>query len=386
IALRVNELISGIKSDLAIKVFGPDLDILRETAGRIADRIAGSVRGAEDVGVEQVAGLPHIEIIPDRRAIARFGVNVDAIGDLIEIAVGGKVATTVFEDEKRFAALVRFPERFRGDIAALERLLIPTPDGEIVALGRVAEIREVEAPAQIGREQGARRIAVESNVRGRDLGGFIADVEAAVEPIARELPPGYRLSFGGQFENQRRAMFRLAIVVPAAVLLIFLMLFSAFGSLKSSLLVMANLPFAVVGGILTLHFLEIPLSVPASIGFIALFGMAVQDGTVLVSFFDRYRSEGLSAPAAVQKACSVRFPSVVMTTLTTLLGLAPMLLATGSGSEIQAPLAAVVLGGLTSALLLVLVVLPAIYCLVHREGGPASAARRRRRWPTARRS
>ncbi len=363
IALRVNELISGIKSDLAIKFFGPDLEVLRENANRAAVLMQG-IRGAADVKVEQVSGFPQVEIVVDRQAIARHKINISDINEIVETAVGGKVASVVVEEQKRFAILVRFPVDLRRDIPELERLLVAAPDGARIPLGELARIREVEAPAQVGRENGMRRVVVECNIRGRDMGSFVAEIRAAIQPVVAAMPDGYFVDYGGQFENQQRAMRRLAIVVPASILLIFLMLFAAFNSMKSALLVLVNLPFALIGGILIIVLLQIPLSVSASIGFIALFGTAVENGILLVAFFDQLRREGLSPADAVRRGCELRLRPLLMTALTTLLGLLPLVWATGSGSEIQRPLAAVVLGGLASAMLLTLIVLPALYYLV----------------------
>jgi cobalt-zinc-cadmium resistance protein CzcA len=344
ISLRVNELISGIKSDLAVKFFGPDLEVLRETANRAAV-LMRDVPGAEDVKVEQVSGFPQVEIVIDRKAIARHKINISEINE-------------------RFAILVRFPEELRRDIPELERLLVPSPGGARIPLVELASLREVEAPAQVGRENGMRRVVVECNIRGRDMGGFVAEARIAIQPVLAAMPDGYFADYGGQFENQQRAMRRLAIVVPASILLIFLMLFSAFNSLKSALLVLVNLPFALIGGILILFLMKIPLSVSASIGFIALFGTAVENGILLVSFFDQLRKEGLGPAEAVRRGCELRLRPLLMTAMTTLLGLLPLVWATGSGSEIQRPLAAVVLGGLATAMLLTLIVLPALYFLV----------------------
>jgi cobalt-zinc-cadmium resistance protein CzcA len=363
IALRVNELISGIKSDLAIKLFGPDLEILRENANQAAALIKG-IQGAEDVKVEQVSGFPQVEIVVDRKAIARHKINIADINEIVETAVGGKVASMVVEEQKRFAILVRFPVELRRDIPELERLLVPSPEGASIPLEELARIREVEAPAQVSRENGMRRVVVECNIRGRDMGSFVAEVRKAIQPVVIAMPEGYFADYGGQFENQQRAMRRLAIVVPASILLIFLMLFSAFNSMKSALLVLANLPFALIGGILIIVLLKIPLSVSAAIGFIALFGIAVENGVLLVSFFDQLRREGLSPGDTVRRGCELRLRPLLMTAMTTLLGLLPLVWATGSGSEIQRPLAAVVLGGLASAMLLTLIVLPALYYLV----------------------
>ncbi len=374
IALRVNELISGVKSDLAVKVYGPDLDVLKPQADKIAS-VMGGIRGAEDVKVEQISGAAQIEIVVDRKAIARYKIDLADINDLIETAVGGKVATTMIEGQMRFAVLVRFPESARNDLAALGRLLVSAPDGLRVPLSSLAKIRETESPAQVSREKGMRRVVVECNIRGRDMGSFVAETQRALQALSQALPTGYFLEYGGQFENQQRAMKRLGVVVPVSILLIFLMLFSALGSVRSAFLVIVNLPFALVGGILTMVALKINLSVSTAIGFIVLFGTAVENGVMLVTFFNQLRQEGLSTADAVRKGCELRLRPLMMTTLTTLLGLLPMIYATGSGSEIQRPLAAVILGGLASSLALTLIVLPAIYHIAEsrRERAEAKA-------------
>jgi len=259
---------------------------------------------------------------------------------------------------------IRFPEQDRRDIAALERILVSSPEGIRVPLGQLARIRETEGPAQISREKGMRRVVVECNIRGRDMGSFVAEVRQALQPVSTTLPTGYFVEYGGQFENQQRAMKRLGVVVPVSIGLIFLMLFSGLGSIRSALMVFTNLPFALVGGILAMVLLKINLSVSAAIGFIALFGTAVGNGIVLVAFFNQLRQDGLSTAETVRKGCDLRFRPLLMTALAMLLGLLPMLFATGSGSEIQRPLAAVVLGGLVSSMFLTLVVLPAIYHIV----------------------
>ena len=366
IALRVNELISGIKSDLAVKLFGPDLEVLRENANQIAVAM-GRIEGAEDVKVEQVTGAAQIEVTVDRRAIARHKINLADVNEIIETAIGGKVATTIVEGQMRFGLLVRFPEEYRNSIDALKQVLIPSPAGPRVPLGLLAEIRKVEAPAQISRESGMRRVVVECNIRGRDLGSFVAETQETIQPIIAELPSGYFVDYGGQFENQQRAMARLGVVVPISVLLIFVMLFSAFDSLRSALLVLVNLPFALVGGILAILLLRINLSVSAAVGFIALFGTAVENGTVLVTFFNQLRRQGMDTVEAVRKGCELRLRPLLMTALTTLLGLLPLVYATGSGSEIQRPLATVVIGGLVSSMFLTLIVLPVLYTMVERK-------------------
>ena len=363
IALRVNELISGVKSDLAVKLFGPDLDVLKPQADKIAS-LLGGIGGAADVKVEQVSGAAQVEIVVDRRAAARYKIAVADINDLIESAVGGKVATTLIEGQMRFAVLVRFPEKDRSDIEALSRLLVPAPDGTRVPLERLATIRETESPAQVSREKGMRRVVVECNIRGRDMGSFVEETKVKLAALTQSLPTGYFIEYGGQFENQQRAMKRLSVVVPVSITLIFLMLFSALGSLRSAAMVIVNLPFALVGGILMMTALKIHLSVSTAIGFIVLFGTAVQNGVVLVTFFNQLREKGLAVTETIRKGCELRLRPLMMTTLSALLGLLPMIYATGSGSEIQRPLAAVILGGMVTSLALTLLVLPVIYHLV----------------------
>ena len=360
IALRVNELISGVKSDLAVKIFGPDLDILKGVADRAAAAMGG-VRGAADIKVEQVAGMTQLDAVIDREAAARHGIDVGTINDAIETAAAGRLATTLIEQDRRIAVVVRFPEAARRDVAELERLLVPAPGGERVPLGQLAAFTEVEAPAQVTRENGMRRVVVEANVRGRDLGGFVADVRAAVSPLAGDLPPGYRIEYGGQFENQQRAMRQLAIVVPMALLLILILLHLALGSFRAAFLVLLNLPFALVGGIIAVVAFGMPLSVSAAVAFIVLLGVAVQNGVVLVAFFRQLRDSGATLDDTITRGCDLRFRPLLMTALTSFIGHVPMLFATGSGADIQKPLAVVVMGGLVTSTLLTLVVLPVVY-------------------------
>jgi heavy metal efflux system protein len=360
IALRVNELISGVKSDLAVKIFGRDIDFLKEKADKIAG-VLGGLDGAEDVRVEQVTGFTQLDIIPDRRAMARYKLNMHDINEIVETAIGGKVATTMIDGQMRFDVQVRFPKARRDSIRAIEEILLPTPAGARVPLGHVARVKRVEGPAQISRENNMRRVVVETNIRGRDLGGFVAEAQQRLEVIKKGLPAGYWIDYGGTFENQQRAMRRLRIVVPMSVLLILFMLISALGSIKTAGLVLANLPFAVVGGILSMILLGITLNVPSTVGFIALFGVAVQNGTVLVTFISQLRQRGSSVREAVLEACRLRFRALLMTAATTVLGLLPMVYAVGPGSEVQRPLAVVVIGGLITATLLTLFVLPALY-------------------------
>ncbi|MDD5458642.1 MAG: CusA/CzcA family heavy metal efflux RND transporter [Phycisphaerae bacterium] len=366
IALRVNELISGIKSDVAVKIFGEDLEVLRTAAEKIAP-ILGEIEGAGDVKIEQISGFSQIEIHMNRQALARHKINIEDINLLIKTAIGGGVATTVFEGQKRFDVQVRFPLEKRRDIDVIEQMLVQSPAGYNVPLGELVTIEEVEVPAQISREDSTRRLIVECNVRGRDMGSFVGEAKQRLASIENNMPEGYRFAWGGQFENQQRAMARLKIVVPAAILLVFLMLFSSLNSFKSAVLILVNLPFALVGGILAIYFLNIHLSVAASVGFIALLGVAVENGLVLVSFFDQLRAEGKKVYDAVFEACRLRVRPLMMTTLTTLAGLLPMLYATGSGSEIQKPLVAVIFGGLISSLCLTLIILPVLYIIFNRD-------------------
>ncbi|MBN2269984.1 MAG: efflux RND transporter permease subunit [Sedimentisphaerales bacterium] len=366
ITLRVNELISGIKSDIAIKIFGDDMAVLADAAEKIAPILA-DINGAADVKIEQVSGLSQIEIRPDRRAMARHKVNIEDINLLVETAVGGRIASAIFEDQKRFDVQVRFPEERRSSVDAINDVLVPSPLGYNVPLGELATIAEVEVPAQISREDFSRRLIVECNVRGRDIGGFVAKAKLRLAEVENSLPEGYRLTWGGQFENQQRAMARLKVVVPLATFLIFIMLFGSLNSLRSAILILTNLPFAVVGGILAMYLLKIHLSVAAIIGFIALLGVAVENGLVLVSFFDQLRKGGKRVYDAVVEACLLRVRPLIMTTLTTLVGLLPMLYATGSGSEVQKPLVAVIFGGLISSLCLTLIILPVLYIIFNRD-------------------
>jgi len=360
IALRVNELISGIKADLAVKLFGDDIDLLKEAADEIGAAVRG-IEGVGDVSVEQVAGFTSIDIVPDRRAMARYRLSLTELNELVETAIGGTVATQMVEGQMRYGVQVRMAESARAGVEEIERLLLSAPSGAQVPLGQVADIRRVEGPAQISRENSMRRVVVEANIRGRDLGSVVREAQEKLAPLARDLPAGYWVEYGGTFENQQRAMGRLAIVVPASIALIMLMLVSALGSVWTAGLVLAVLPFALVGGLLAMLVSGMSVNVPSTVGFVALFGTAVQNGTVLVTFIDQLRREGSEIREAVLSGCSLRFRALLMTAATTVLGLLPMLFATGSGAEIQRPLAVVVVGGLITATALTLFVLPVIY-------------------------
>lgn len=373
IALRVNELISGVKSDLAVKVFGADLDLLKRFADRIAPAMQ-SVTGARDVKVEQISGMDQINVIINRNAVARYGINVADVNETIETAVAGKVAGTLIEGQRRFAIVVRFPDAARADIPQIERLLIRAPNGVRVPLAQLAEIQLVEAPAQVSRENGIRRVVVEANVRGRDLGGFVRDVQARIAPLVKELPPGYFVDYGGQFENQQRAMRQLSIVLPVALLLILVFLYLALNSVANSLLVLLNLPFALIGGVIAVVIFRMPLSVSAAVAFIVLLGIAVQNGVILVAFFRQLRERGRSVAETVREGCNLRFRPLLMTALTSFIGHLPMLYATGSGADIQKPLAVVVMGGLITSTVLTLIVLPTFYYLLNQRSKQSQAA------------
>ena len=373
IALRVNELISGVKSDLAVKVFGPDLEVLKKFADRTGS-VLGGVAGAKDVKVEQVSGMSQLDVVIDREAVARHGIRIADVNAVIETAVAGKMATTLIEEQRRFAVVVRFPESARGDLPELERLLVTAPGGERVPLAQIATLKVVEAPAQVSRENGMRRVVAEANVRGRDLGGFVAELQGKLAPLIRELPPGYYIEYGGQFENQQRAMRQLAIVVPVALFLILVLLYLALGSFWNALLVLLNLPFALIGGVVAAVAFRLPISVSAAVAFIVLLGVAVQNGVVLVAFFRQLRDQGVSVTETVIQGCDLRFRPLFMTALVSFIGHLPMLYATGSGADIQKPLAVVVMGGLITSTLLTLIVLPTVYALFARRWGSGDKA------------
>jgi heavy metal efflux system protein len=360
IALRVNELISGVKSDLAVKVYGKDLEKLKGYADRIAATLGG-LEGARDVKVEQVSGMEQIEITFDRKTLARYGLNTGDVNEVIEIALAGREATKVVEDPLRIATIVRLAEDDRVDIDALENLLIRGASSEPLRLSQVARITMVEGPAQIGREKGMRRVAAEVNIRGRDLGGFVAEAQKKLHSFEQELPTGYFLEYGGQFENQQRAMQRLSIVVPTALFLIVCLLYMALGNIRDSLLVVLNLPFALVGGIIAIQIWGMPLSVSAAVAFICLLGIAVQNGVVLITFFRQLRNRGHSIDDTILEGCRLRFRPLLMTALTSFIGHLPMLYVTGSGADIQKPLAVVVMGGLITSTILTLVVVPVCF-------------------------
>lgn len=368
IEMRFNELIAGARSDLAIKIFGPDLDVLKQKADALA-RVLEQVPGAEDVKVEQVAGLPLLRVVVDRYQIARYGLTAEEVLTLIETLRAGHVVGTVVQGPRRFELVVRLTEAASADPAALGSLLLPSADGELVPFSRVSSIVEDTGPAQISREHVQRRIVVECNIRGRDLGSFVTDAQRAVAG-SLALPAGYELKWGGQFEHLQEASRRLAVVVPLTLLLILSILSVIFGSLRPALLIFLNVPLALSGGILALWLRGLPLSISAVIGFIALFGIAVLNGVVLVSHIRQLAIEGLGANQAVIQGALDRLRPVLMTALVASLGFLPMALSTSMGAEVQRPLATVVIGGLITSTALTLFIIPSLMRFTSREFGP----------------
>lgn len=365
IEMRFNELIAGTRSDLAVKIFGSDLEVLKQQAEAVA-RVLETVRGAADVKVEQVAGLPLLRVIVDREQIARYGLTADEVLTLVQTTRVGHVVGTVVQGPRRFDLVVRLADSASTDPASLGNLLLPTTHGELVPLSRVATIRVDTGPAQISREHVQRRIVVENNIRGRDLGSFVVEAQKAV---AREisLPTGYELTWGGQFQHLQEATSRLALVVPVTLLLILGVLSVIFGAMRPALLIFLNVPLALSGGIVALWLRGLPLSISAVIGFIALFGIAVLNGVVLVSHIRQLEAEGLPTDQAVRQGSMDRLRPVLMTALVASLGFLPMAVATSMGAEVQRPLATVVIGGLFTSTILTLLVIPALYGRITRH-------------------
>lgn len=366
IAAAVDELLTGIKAQIAVKLFGDDLDVLLEKANEIA-AVIGEVDGASEIQVDQVSGQPQLRIDLDRGALSRYGIPVARVQEVVRAAVGGASAGQLFEGERRWTIYVRYAEEERARASDVRALLVDAPDGTLVPLGQVAAIESIIGPRQISREDNQRYITIQLNVRGRDIGSFVEEANAAIAEQV-ELPAGYITTFGGQFELAQAANRRLAIVIPITVLLIFGMLFASFNSIKEALLIILNIPLALVGGLVALLLTGQALSVPASVGFIALFGIAVENGLVLVTYFNQlHAEEGLSIREAVERGAMLRLRPVLMTAVTTTLGLIPLLLSTGPGSEVQRPLAIAVVGGLVTSTALTLLVLPVLYGWMHRE-------------------
>lgn len=395
IQLRVNELISGVRSDVGIKIFGDDLDTLSGAAKQVQAAIQG-IKGANDVKTEQVSGLPILTVKLDRQALSRYGLSVGDVQTIVEIAIGGKNVGKLFEGDRRFDIVVRLPEDLRGRLDAIRAIAIPLPPAEegttgvtktawsgspaaqmrYVPLSAVASIDVAPGPNQISRENGKRRIVVSANVRDRDLGSFVAEAQQSVADKVK-LPAGYWINWGGQFEQLVSATKRLTIVVPVALLLVLLLLFMSFGSVADALLVFSGVPLALTGGVLALLLRGIPLSISAGVGFIALSGVAVLNGLVIIEFIERLRREGRTVLDAVHHGASTRLRPVLMTALVASLGFVPMAIATGAGAEVQRPLATVVIGGIISSTILTLLVLPALYILFRKDSKPAPTVEER---------
>ncbi|PZQ78185.1 MAG: CusA/CzcA family heavy metal efflux RND transporter [Variovorax paradoxus] len=394
IQLRFNELVSGVRSDVAVKIFGDDMDVLNKTAAEV-EKVLNGIPGAAEVKVEQTTGLPMLTVAIDRDKVNRYGLNIGDVQDTLATAIGGRDAGTMFEGDRRFDIVVRLPENVRGNVDAIRRLPIALPASSagsgpgsliggvsptsasagsstggtarvsFIPLSEVATFDLAPGPNQISRENGKRRIVISANVRGRDLGGFVAEAESALAKV--QIPSGYWTTWGGQFENLQSATQRLQVVIPVALLLVFTLLFAMFGNIKDGLIVFTGIPFALTGGILALWLRGIPLSITAAVGFIALCGVAVLNGLVMISFIRNLREEGASLDEAIHNGAITRLRPVLMTALVASLGFVPMALATGTGAEVQRPLATVVIGGILSSTALTLLVLPVLYRIAHRR-------------------
>jgi cobalt-zinc-cadmium resistance protein CzcA len=366
---RVDEMVTGVRADVAVKLFGDDLSVLIAKANDIA-KVAAGVRGLSDTKIDRIGGQQYLNITIDRQALARQGLNVSDINEVIETAIAGKGATDIFEGERRFQAIVRLPEQYREHKTDIGRILLTTPANAQVELSSLADIRIVDGPAQISRDMAKRRIVIGINVKDRDLGGFVSELQQKVSKQVA-LPSGYYLEWGGQFQNMQRALKHLQFIVPITIGAIFFLLFLLFDSARFATLIITVLPFSSIGGILALWVSGEYLSVPASVGFIALWGIAVLNGVVLVSYIRKLREGGMEQREAVTTGAELRFRPVMMTATVAALGLVPFLFSKGPGSEVQRPLAIVVIGGLITSTLLTLVILPVLYGLFEGKEDPA---------------
>jgi cobalt-zinc-cadmium resistance protein CzcA len=364
IQLRFNELISGVRSDLGIKLYGDDLAQLVASGNAIA-RVLSSIEGAEGVKVEQVEGLPMLSVEPNRAALYRYGLNVTDVQDVLAAATGGEEAGQIFEGDRRFSLVVRLPEQLRGNLTQLSRLPVPLPEGGYVPMAEVASLVLTPGPNQISRENGKRRVVVTSNVRGRDLGGFVAEARQEIA-MQVQLPAGYWLDYGGTFEQLESASKRLTVLVPVTLVMIFALLFMTFGSMRDAAMVFSGVPLALTGGVLALWLRDIPLSITAGVGFITLSGVAVLTGVMMVSAFRDRLSGGASVDGAIREGAMLRLRPILMVALVAALGFLPMALNTSTGAEVQRPLATVVIGGIVSSTLLTLLVLPGLYRIAYR--------------------
>ncbi|MFA7422065.1 MAG: CusA/CzcA family heavy metal efflux RND transporter [Melioribacteraceae bacterium] len=359
IQCRIDEIVAGTRAQLILKLFGEDIELMKRKADEIA-RVLSKIEGGTDLIAEKVSGQPYLTINIDRSKIARYGLNINDVQNVIEIAVAGKTASKFYEENRNFDITVRLPEEKRNSIETIENILLPTKAGMNIPLAQLAEIKMIEGPVQISRQDGIRRIGIEMNISGRDIGSFVAEAKQKIKENV-ELPTGYYLTWGGQFESQQRAMNKLMIIGPLAIGLILLLLFVTFKSVRLAILVISNLPFALIGGIIALYISGLYLSVPASVGFIVLFGVAVLNGVVLVSHIAQLREEGLELNEAIERGSMDRLRPVLMTAFITIFSLVPTIITSGTGSEVQKPLAVVVVGGLITSTLLTLLIIPSVY-------------------------
>jgi cobalt-zinc-cadmium resistance protein CzcA len=359
IAMSVDELLTGTRAELAVKIFGPDSEVLLAQS-KVLQSLLQQVNGAAEVQADQITGAPQLVVTVDRAALGRYGLDVEEALDALRASVGGAEAGSLFEGVRQFPIVVRLRAEDRNSADAISRIILKSASGARVPLDSVAKIETVIGPRQITREDGERFISVQSNVRGRDIGSFVQDAQALTDSQLN-LPPGYRLVWGGQFELQQQANARFAVVIPITLAIVFFILLITFGRMKSAILILLNIPLALTGGALALWLTGLPVSVPATVGFIALFGIALGNGMVLVSFMDDFARAGQDRDRLAINAAGLRARPVLMTAMTTALGLAPLLLATGVGAEVQRPLATVVIGGLVTSTVLTLLVMPALH-------------------------
>jgi len=369
IELKFNELLSGARGDIAVKIFGDDLSILTDKGNEVL-KVMSSINGAEDLSVQQLEGLPQLQIKINRDKIALYGINVDDVNDVIETALAGKEASVIFEGDRKFDIIIRYDDEYKRDINSVKNILVAAPSGIKIPLSQLADIDVKEGPAEITRDNSKRRIVIQSNVRGRDIGSFVEELKSKVNADV-QMPPGYIVEYGGQFKNLESASTRLLIAVPAALLFIFALLFVAFNSIKQGLLVFSGIPFAIVGGIFSLLIRGMPFSISAGVGFIALFGVAVLNGIVMIAYFNRLEEEGVTnIHDRIIKGTGARLRPILMTALVASLGFIPMAISQGAGAEVQRPLATVVIGGLISSTLLTLIVLPVLYGIFNKHINP----------------
>lgn len=359
IQCRIDEIVAGTRAQLILKLFGEDIELMKRKADEIT-KVLSKIEGGTDLIAEKVSGQPYLTINVDRSKIARYGLNISDVQNVIEIAIAGKAASKFYEENRNFDITVRLPEEKRNSIETIENILVPTKTGTNIPLAQLAEIKMIEGPVQISRQDGIRRIGIEMNISGRDIGSFVAEAKQKIKENV-QLPAGYYLTWGGQFESQQRAMNKLMIIGPLAIGLILLLLFVTFKSVRLALLVISNLPFALIGGIIALYISGLYLSVPASVGFIVLFGVAVLNGVVLVSHISQLREDGLELNEAIERGSMDRLRPVLMTAFITIFSLVPTIITTGTGSEVQKPLAVVVVGGLITSTLLTLLIIPSVY-------------------------